>query len=119
MNIEDYRNYCLSKKGVTESTPFSKAANILVFKVGGKMFTATDIDTFESFSVKCAPSSIPDLRERYEAVQAPAYLSKKHWNKVVMDDSIPKSILHEWLDLSYDLVVAKLTKKEREELESL
>ena len=48
MNIESYRNYCISKKGATESFPFPKLPNILVFKVAGKMFTATDINTFAS-----------------------------------------------------------------------
>ncbi|MEP5338377.1 MAG: hypothetical protein ABJL44_10635 [Algibacter sp.] len=48
MNIEDYRTYCLSKKGMTESIPFSKLSNVLVFKTFGKMFTATDVNTFDS-----------------------------------------------------------------------
>ena len=38
MNIEDFRTYCLSLKGVTEKMPFGKAAseydrNLLVFSV--------------------------------------------------------------------------------------
>ena len=51
MNIEEYRSYCLSKKGATESIPFSKLPDVLVFKVMGKMFTATDIITFDSFTI--------------------------------------------------------------------
>ncbi len=62
MNIEDYRLYCLSKKGVTESIPFSKLPDVLVFKVMGKMFTATDINTFSGFSIKCVPETIEELR---------------------------------------------------------
>ncbi|NQX98654.1 MAG: MmcQ/YjbR family DNA-binding protein, partial [Flavobacteriales bacterium] len=57
MNIEEYRSYCLSKKGVTEEIPFSKLPNVLVFKVVGKMFTGTDITTFSSFSIKCKPET--------------------------------------------------------------
>lgn len=116
MNIESYRAYCLSKKGVTESLPFPKLQNVLVFKVGGKMFTATDIDTFLSFSIKCDPDTIEDLRGEYPALQAPSYFSKKHWSKAVMDGSVSDQLLEEWLDRSYDLVVAKLTKKVRIEL---
>ncbi len=119
MNIELYRDYCLSKKGVTESIPFPKLPNVLVFKVKGKMFTATDIETFNGFSIKCVPETIEELRAQYDALQDPSYFSKKHWSNVVVDGSIPDNLLYEWLDISYNLVVAKLTKKERLELEAL
>ena len=36
MNIEEIREYCLSKKGVTEGFPFDETT--LVFKVMDKMF---------------------------------------------------------------------------------
>ncbi|TYA94752.1 MmcQ/YjbR family DNA-binding protein [Seonamhaeicola marinus] len=119
MNIEIYRQYCLSKKGVTESIPFPKLPNVLVFKVMGKMFTATDIETFESFSIKCVPETIDELRAQYDALQEPSYFSKKHWSRVVVDGSVTDKILFEWLDVSYNLVVAKLTKKEQALLEEL
>lgn len=111
MNIEEYRTYCLSKKGVTESIPFSKLPDVLVFKVKGKMFTATNINTFASFSIKCRPETIDDLRAEYNALQEPSYFSKKHWSRVIVDGSIDDKILFKWLDLSYNLVVSKLTKK--------
>lgn len=119
MNIEEYRTHCISKKGVTESLPFPKLQNILVFKVSGKMFTATDITTFSSFSIKCKPETIEELRVKYPAMQEPAYFSKKHWSNVIMDRTIPDKLLYEWLDVSYNLVVAKLSKKEKTNLESL
>lgn len=118
MNIEDYRTYCLSKKGVTESFPFPKLQNVLVFKVAGKMFTATDISTFSSFSVKCKPETIEELRVEYPAMQEPSYFSKKHWSFVILDGVIMDKLLYEWLDISYHLVVAKLTKKEKLNLEN-
>ena len=117
MNIEEFRLYCLSKKGVTESIPFSKLPTVLVFKVKGKMFTATDIDTFESFSIKCDPETIYELRENYFAIQDPSYFSKKHWSKVILDGSISDEFLYNLLDISYNLVIANLSKKLRLELE--
>ena len=36
MNIEEFRDYCLSKKHVTECFPFDEKT--LVFKVANKMF---------------------------------------------------------------------------------
>ncbi len=116
MNIEEYRDYCLAKKGVTESIPFSKLPDLLVFKVLGKMFTATDLSTFDGFTIKCHPATIEDLRAEYPAMQEPSYFSKKHWSFVLTDDSIPDKILFEWLDISYDLVIAKLPKKVQQEL---
>ncbi len=110
MNIEEYRHYCLSKKGVTESIPFPKLPNVLVFKVKGKMFTATDIDTFASFSIKCSPETIEELRSEHNALREPSYFSKKHWSNVIMDGTINSDLLLSWLDISYDLVVANLPK---------
>ena len=117
MNIEEYRSYCLSKKGVTESIPFSRLPDVLVFKVKGKMFTATNINTFASFSIKCFPDTIEELRIQYGALQEPSYFSKKHWSKVIVDGTISDEILYEWLDTSYNLVISKLPKKIRLELQ--
>ncbi len=50
MNVEEFRDYCISKKGVTESFPFDETT--LVFKVMGKMFALTDVDGFESINLK-------------------------------------------------------------------
>ncbi len=116
MNIEEYRLFCLSKKGVTESIPFSKLPDVLVFKVMGKMFTATDINIFSGFSIKCVPETIEELRAKYPSMQEPSYFSKKHWSHVVLDGSVSDELLYKWLDISYNLVVAKLTKKNRAEL---
>lgn len=111
MDIEQYRNYCLTKAGVTESIPFSKLPDLLVFKVMGKMFTATDLSTFDSISLKYYPETIDELRAEYIAVEEPSYLSKKHWNRILLDGSILDKELYEWIDISYDLVVKNLSKK--------
>lgn len=116
MNIEEYREYCLFKKGVTESIPFSRLPNVLVFKVLDKMFTATDITTFASFSIKCVPETIDELRAAHPAVQEPSYFSKRHWSNVIMDGSVSDNLLRQWLDISYGLVVAKMSKKMQLEL---
>lgn len=76
MNIEEYRLYCIAKKGVTESFPFPKLQNVLVFKVLDKMFTATDIDTFRSISVKADSNTIDELRIKYNCLTTQPYMSK-------------------------------------------
>ena len=42
MNVETVREYCLNKKGVTESFPFDDVS--LVVKVMNKMFALIDLD---------------------------------------------------------------------------
>ncbi|WP_109852357.1 MmcQ/YjbR family DNA-binding protein [Aquimarina sp. AU58] len=116
MNIEEYREHCISKKGVTESFPFGRLPDVLVFKVLGKMFTATDISSFKAISVKCNPDRVDILRETYTAVAPPSYMSKKHWNKIIMDYSIPDTLIKQWIDDSYNLVVKKLPVRERNKL---
>lgn len=116
MNIETFREYCISKRGATESFPFPKLPDVLVFKVGGKMFAVTDIGSFSSFSVKCDPKKVDELRATYPAVQKPSYMNKQHWNRVLLDNSIPDKQLIQWIDDSYGLIVSKLTKEQKEKL---
>ena len=118
MNIEEYRTHCLAKAGTTESFPFSNLPDTLVFKVKGKMFASTNVETFASFSIKCDPNTVDELRAQYPAMREPSYFSKRHWSRVVMDGSIPDHILYEWLDTSYNLVIATLPQKIRTELEN-
>ncbi len=53
MNIEHFREFCLSLPGTSEGMPFDNVT--LVFKVMGKLFALTDIESFESFNLKCDP----------------------------------------------------------------
>ncbi len=114
MNIEELRVLCLSMKAVTEGLPFDE--NTLVFSVKGKMFCLTDIDNFESINVKCDPDEAIVLRERYEGVSPGYHMSKKHWNTVKMNNLIPDHMIEQWIQNSYNLVVAGLPKKVQKEL---
>jgi predicted DNA-binding protein (MmcQ/YjbR family) len=114
MNIETFRDHCITKTGVSEEFPFDNET--LVYKVGGKMFALTNIDLFESVNLKCDPMLALELRERYHAVIPGYHMNKKHWNTIKMDGSIPDSILFEWIDHSYDLVYKSLPKKIKENL---
>jgi predicted DNA-binding protein (MmcQ/YjbR family) len=111
MNIEELRTYCLSKKGTTESFPFDE--DTLVFKVMGKMFCLVSLSEPDSINLKCDPELAIELREKYNAVTPGYHMNKKMWNTVVMDHSVSKKLLCQWIDHSYDEVVKKLTKAER------
>jgi len=102
MNIEILREYCLSKKDVTESFPFGD--DTLVFKRSGKIFLLANLDGDLSVNIKCDPALAIELRERYYSVVPGYHMNKKHWNTVMLDGSIPDSEVFEWIDHSYDIV---------------
>lgn len=116
MDIETFRSYCLSKKGVTEEFPFGEET--LVYKVMGKMFALTDLENFESVNLKVDPEVGADLQEKYPAVKPGYHMNKKHWITVAMDGSLPDKLVQSWIDTSYQLVVSGLTKKQKTALES-
>jgi predicted DNA-binding protein (MmcQ/YjbR family) len=111
MDLETFRNYCLSLPGVTEGFPFGDT--VIVFKVGEKIFALADAELFASVNLKCDPELAIELRERYPAVIPGFHMNKKHWNTVQTDGSIPAKLLQEWTRHSYDLVLASLPAKVR------
>ena len=117
MTLEAFRSECLKKKGVTEETPFGP--DTLVYKVAGKMFALTGMSDFDSVNLKADPEAAVELREKYEAVLPGYHMNKKHWNTVLMDGSIPDKLVLQWLEDSYQLVRAGLTKKEKTALDKL
>ena len=117
MNIEEYRNYCLSLPGVTETFPFDEET--LVFKVMEKMFALTDVDSFQSFNAKCQPEDCIELREKYSGINPGFHMNKKHWNTIATDGSVPDDLMFQLINISYELVVAELTKKLKEELKAM
>ncbi|KJD31067.1 MmcQ-like protein [Tamlana nanhaiensis] len=114
MNIEDYRNYCLSKKAVTEHFPFDE--DTLVFKVLGKMFALSSLRGWEagtpSVNLKCDPDYALELRGEYEAIFPGFHMSKKHWNTVNLhSNELQPNFIKELIDHSYNMVVRGMPKK--------
>jgi predicted DNA-binding protein (MmcQ/YjbR family) len=115
LNIEDLRDYCLQKPGVTEGFPFGEET--LVFKVGGKLFLLIGLTEANRFNVKCEPELAADLRERYTEVQPGYHMNKKMWNTVYMDGSLNQKQLREMIDHSYEQVFIGLPKKAQAEIQ--
>jgi predicted DNA-binding protein (MmcQ/YjbR family) len=112
MDIESLRSYCLNKPAVEETFPFGETT--LVFKVMGKMFLLTSLDSpVLQFNVKCDPEQAIEWREKYPAVQPGYHMNKKLWNTVTVDGTIPARLLWQMIDDSYRLVIASLPKKSR------
>src|SRR5213083_1130390 len=109
MNLAQFREYCLSKPRATEGTPFGP--DVLVFKVGGKMFALAALDELPTtVNLKCDPDLALDLRDRYEQVRPGYHMNKKHWNTVEIESGIPDIELRKMIDHSYKLVIERLPK---------
>ena len=118
MGVEEFRALCLSQKGTTEEFPFGPEN--LVYKVMGKMFAMVSLDRIPAqCNLKCDPERAMDLREQYDGTIFGAYhMNKQHWNTLLLDH-LPPPLVVELTGHSYGLVVAGLTKKQREQLESI
>lgn len=116
MDIEQFRAYCFTKKGVTEDFPFDEVT--LCVRVAGKIFAITGLDN-ERFTVnlKCDPDYALELREQHPEVQPGWHMSKKHWNTVDFEGALDDRMLRHLIDHSYDMVVKSLTKAQRALLE--
>ena len=114
MHIEAFYDFCLSLPGSTDDFPFDQET--LVFKVLGKMFALTNVDTFESINLKCDPVKALELRAAYDEIEPGWHMNKKHWNTVSMKGNLQDELILDLIRHSYDLVVAKLPKKDQEKL---
>jgi predicted DNA-binding protein (MmcQ/YjbR family) len=115
MNIEELREYCLSKPAVTECLPFDEVT--LVFKVAGKMFLLTKLDGDFSINIKNTPDKVIEMKEEHSSVLPGYHMNKTYWVTVLVDGTIPDSIIYKWIDESYLEVACKLPKKVRNELD--
>ena len=118
MNLENYYEYCISKKGVAESFPFDE--DTLVFKVGGKMFALANLSGFEnanpSVNLKCNPDRAQELRAEYDDIQPGYHMSKVHWNTVNLNKNVSDRMVFDLINHSYELVFESLTKKSQTEI---
>ena len=109
MDLAEFREYCLTKPGATEGTPFGP--DVLVFKVSGKMFALAAPDELPAtVNLKCDLDLALDLRDRYEQIRPGYHMNKKHWNTVEIENGIPDAELRKMIDHSYELVIKRLPK---------
>lgn len=114
MNIEELREYCLSKPHVEECFPFDEVT--LVFKVAGKMFLLTNLDGDFSINIKNTPEKVSGLIEEYASIIPGYHMNKTYWITVLIDGTISDRLIYGWIDESYNEVVRKFSKKIRESM---
>ena len=108
MNIEEYWEYCLSIKGVTESFPFDE--HTLVYKIMDKMFTFAPLNPKEGrfwADTKCDTTKSTELMEQYSGISFGPYSDKKYWITMLLDGSVGEAKILDFLDMSYDLIDRK------------
>ena len=120
MNIEEFRDYCLSFEGVTEKMPFGKFArrydSILVFYVLDHMFCFADIDNFTSVTVKSTPDEVEEIKSRHYSVSAPLNQSLRHWSQLDFNGDLPDHEIRELIKRAYDIVMEKYSRKKKRSL---
>ena len=122
MHVEQLRDFCIAKKGVTEHFPFDDVT--LVFKVMGKMFALTSLNNWEkgaeTINLKCDPDRAEELRGEFEGINPGWHMNKRLWNTVTINSSdVLDDLVKELIDHSYELVIRGLTKKMQTELNNL
>ena len=115
MNIEEFRDYCLSLPDVTEATPFEKFSRgrytILVFYVRGHMFCYFNVDDFSNITIKCDPSEIAGLKEKYQAIGNPFNGDKRYWISIQPNQDFADKDLKELIRKSYEIVKNQVKRR--------
>lgn len=116
MDLESFRDYCLSLSGSTENSPWTdpRYQNLVTFSVAGKWFCLLDIEN-KFCDVKCNPSSVDELQDRYSGIQPAWHMNKTHWIKILLDSDVPQSEIQSLVGNAYNLIVARLSKLRRAE----
>jgi predicted DNA-binding protein (MmcQ/YjbR family) len=116
MTLDELKRSLRRRPGTTEETPFGPEH--LVYKVSGKIFAVIGWDEEPmTMSLKCDPERVEELRQVFRAVGPAPYFDKRHWNRVVLDGTVPEPELLAMVDDSYELVVQALPRARREELQ--
>ena len=114
MDANEILDYCLAKKGVEETFPFDKET--LNLRIEGKMFLLMSLEKQPlSIAVKTDPEWSEELREKHSQITGAYHMNKTHWNSVLCE-GLKSDLIKKMIDHSYDLIVASLSKKLREEL---
>ncbi|GAB6960709.1 MmcQ/YjbR family DNA-binding protein [Prevotella aurantiaca JCM 15754] len=121
MNIEDFRNHCLSLKEVSEEMPFEKSKsdydhNILVFSIGNKWFCLVNIEVFCCCILNSSPDILANLQAEYDAVHPAYHINHRHWISVFFNQDMPDNHIIELVDETYHHVLSSLPKYEYNKL---
>lgn len=117
MNIEDFRNYCLSFPEAKENMPWTEPQyqNLMTFTVADKWFCLIDLEN-KFCDLKCPVEQVAELQDKYKGVEPAWHMNKTHWIKVILDSDLPKAEIEMLVRQAYDTIVLSLPKSKRQEL---
>lgn len=117
MNIEDFRELCLSFPQSEENAPWAdtKYQSLITFTVAGKWFCLTDMDE-KRCNIKCRPEQVAELQDQYRGIELAWHMNKTHWIGLYLDSDVPEAKIRELIKEAYELIVRKLSKAKRAEL---
>jgi predicted DNA-binding protein (MmcQ/YjbR family) len=116
MNYASARDYLLAQPEAREDFPFGP--DVAVMKVLDKMFATLAMqDGVGRMNLKCDPDEAQILRDIFTAVKPGYHMNKRHWNTVILDNSIPEGEIQRMIENSYTLVLAKLPAAQRKALQ--
>jgi len=114
----DLRAILEAKPGAV-GAPLASARGVVLYKVMGKMFAILTTNRIESVILKCDPHLAEILRDQYAGVGHRSHLDRRFWISVSLDADVPPEEIERLAAHSYDLVCAKLTRKQKAELGAL
>lgn len=117
MNLEEFREFCLSLPQASEHAPWSdkQYKNLLTFNVADKWFCLLDMEN-KFCDVKCDPDTVTEWQERYTGIEPAWHMNKQHWLKIVLESDVPRAIIEQLVERAYQLTVTGLPKAKRQEL---
>ena len=103
---------------VTVTQPFGEGCD--VFKVMDKVFMLTfHLQGKAAINLKVEPEHGAMLRDIYPYIHTGWHMNKQHWISVYEDEDLDESLIKDLVLNSYELVVAKLKKVERQKISLL
>lgn len=102
----------------TCSQPFGDGCD--VYKVMDKVFMLSfHLEGKAAINLKVLPDHGAMLRDIYPYIRAGWHMNKQHWITVFADEELEEDLLQDLVLNSYELVVSKLNKEQRQRIELL
>lgn len=117
MNIEEFRDYCLSLPLATEDMRFGEEC--LIFSILGKIFACVGLSGHNYFALKCDPDYALRLREHHAEIEPAWHWNKRYWNQLSMEGSLSRELIESLIRHSYSEVVKKMTLKTKRQYPQL
>ncbi|ATO18594.1 hypothetical protein BS636_02395 [Acinetobacter sp. LoGeW2-3] len=106
----------LSFPEVSCTQPFGEGCD--VYKVLDKVFMLQfHLQGKAAINLKVEPEHGDMLRDIYPYIRTGWHMNKRHWITIFEDDELDESLVKDLIFNSYELVVSKLRKAERQRIE--